>query len=80
MDQRAVLSALDVANSLPRGGGSLRPGLRGERTSQAEQAVLNDAMERYWVRRGGTGRLTEAQALARLTSDWKVPEDLGPLA
>lgn len=46
---------------------------------EAQRAVLDDAMERIWVRRGGTGRRTEAQLLARLSFDWKVPEDLGPL-
>jgi site-specific DNA recombinase len=46
---------------------------------EAQRAVLDDAMERIWVRRGGTGRRTEAQVLARLTFDWKVPEDLGPV-
>jgi site-specific DNA recombinase len=45
----------------------------------AQRAVLDDAMERIWVRRGGTGRRTEAQVLARLTFDWKIPEDLGPV-
>ncbi len=46
---------------------------------EAQRAVLDDAMARIWVRRGGTGRRTEAQVLARLTFDWKVPEDLGPV-
>jgi DNA invertase Pin-like site-specific DNA recombinase len=46
---------------------------------EAQRAVLDDAMERIWVRRGGTGRRTPAQVLARLTIDWKVPEDLGPV-
>jgi site-specific DNA recombinase len=46
---------------------------------EAQRAVLDDAMERIWVRRGGTGRRTPAQVLARLTFDWKVPEDLGPV-
>lgn len=46
---------------------------------EKQRAVLDDAIERIWVRRGGTGRRTEAQVLARLTFDWKVPEDLGPV-
>lgn len=46
---------------------------------EARRAVLDDAMERIWVRRGGTGRRTPAQMLARLTFDWKLPEDLGPV-
>ncbi|TFV78380.1 recombinase family protein [Blastococcus sp. CT_GayMR19] len=46
---------------------------------EQQRAVLDDAMERIWVRRGGTGRRTPAQVLARLTFDWKVPEDLGPI-
>lgn len=47
---------------------------------EAQRAVLDDAVERIWVRRGGTGRRTPAQVLARLRFDWKVPEDLGPVA
>lgn len=46
---------------------------------EQQRAVLDDAMERIWVRRGGTGRRTPAQVLARLRVDWKVPEDLGPV-
>ncbi len=46
---------------------------------EQQRAVLDDAMGRIWVRRGGTGRRTAAQVLARLTFDWKVPEDLGPV-
>ncbi|MCW2751858.1 MAG: recombinase family protein, partial [Aeromicrobium sp.] len=46
---------------------------------EKQRAVLDDAIERIWVRRGGTGRRTEAQVLARLTFDWKIPEDLGPV-
>ncbi|MFQ1000462.1 recombinase family protein [Modestobacter sp. SSW1-42] len=46
---------------------------------EQQRAVLDDAMERIWVRRGGTGRHTPAKVLARLTFDWKVPEDLGPI-
>ena len=46
---------------------------------EEQRAVLDDAIERIWVRRGGTGRQTEAKVLARLTYDWKVPEDLGPV-
>lgn len=38
---------------------------------EAKRAVLDDAVERIYVRRGGTGRRTEAQVLARLTFDWK---------
>ncbi len=45
---------------------------------EQQRAVLDDAMERIWVRRGGTGRQTEAKVLARLTFDWKMPGDLGP--
>jgi site-specific DNA recombinase len=47
---------------------------------EEQRAVLDDAIERIWVRRGRTGRRTEAQVLARLAFDWKVPEDLGPVA
>ncbi|WP_420451558.1 recombinase family protein [Ilumatobacter sp.] len=43
---------------------------------EAQRRVLDDAVERIWVRRGGTGRRTEAQILARLTFDWKIPEDM----
>jgi hypothetical protein len=46
---------------------------------EQQRAVLDDAMERIWVRRGGTGRRTPAQVLARLTFDWRMPEDLGPV-
>ena len=51
---------------------------RGEDVEE-RRAVLDDAMERIWVRRGRTGRRTPAQVLARLTIDWKAPEDLGAL-
>jgi hypothetical protein len=43
---------------------------------EKQRTVLDDAMSRIWVRRGGTGRRTEAQVLARLTFDWKG--DHGP--
>lgn len=46
---------------------------------EQRRAVLDDAVERIWVRRGGTGRRTPEQVLARLSFDWKVPEDLGPV-
>jgi site-specific DNA recombinase len=46
---------------------------------EEQRAVLDDAVERIWVRRGATGRRTEAQVLARLKFDWKIPEDLGPV-
>lgn len=46
---------------------------------EQQRAVLDDAMRRIWVRRGGTGRRTPAQVLARLTFEWKIPEDLGPV-
>lgn len=48
-------------------------------TDEARRAVLDDAVERIWVRRGATGRRTDEQVLARLTFIWKIPEDLGPL-
>lgn len=48
----------------------------GEEVEQ-QRAVLDDAMERIWVRRGGTGRRTEEQVLARLTFDWKVARGPG---
>jgi site-specific DNA recombinase len=47
---------------------------------EARRAVLDDAMSRIWVRRGRPGRRTDAQVLARLEFDWKVPEDLGAVA
>jgi hypothetical protein len=46
---------------------------------EAQRVVLDDAVARVWVRRGGTGRRTPAQVLGRLTFEWKVPEDLGPV-
>lgn len=49
------------------------------KTVEDQRAVLGDALERVWVRRGRLGRSTPASVLARLTFDWKQPEDLGPL-
>lgn len=59
-------------------------GLFGEDWAAAETVeerrdVLDDALARITVRKGGTGRRTEAQLLARLAFDWKVPEDVGPI-
>ncbi|WP_193608260.1 recombinase family protein [Nocardioides lijunqiniae] len=48
-------------------------------TVERKRAILDDAMERVWVRRGRPGRRTDAQVLARLTFDWKMPDDLGPI-
>lgn len=48
-------------------------------TVEKQREVLGDAFHRLYVRRGGTGRQTDATRLARLRFDWKVPEDLGPL-
>lgn len=46
---------------------------------ETRRAVLGDAVERIWVTRGRPGRRSDAQVLARLVFDWKVPEDLGPI-
>ena len=43
------------------------------------RAVLDDAVSRIWVSRGRPGRRTDAQVLARLRFDWKLPDDLGPV-
>ena len=45
-------------------------------TVEDRRAILDDAIERVMVR-GRPGRRTDAQVLARLTFDWKRPEDLG---
>ncbi len=44
------------------------------------RAILGDAVERIWVGRPArSGRRTDAQVLARLTFEWKIPDDLGPV-
>lgn len=43
------------------------------------RAVLDDAVSRIWVTRGGRGRQTPAKYLARMEFDWKFPDELGPL-
>lgn len=48
-------------------------------TDEERRAILGDAIERVWVVRGRPGRRTDAQVLARLAFEWKIPEDLGPL-
>jgi site-specific DNA recombinase len=48
-------------------------------TDEERRDILGDAMSRIWVQRGRPGRRTDAQLLARLRFDWKVPEDLGPI-
>lgn len=48
-------------------------------SDEERRAILGDALERIWVRRGRPGRRTDAQVLARLTFDWRMPDDLGPL-
>lgn len=48
-------------------------------TDEERRDILGDALRSITVRRGRPGRRTDAQILARLTFDWKVPEDLGPI-
>lgn len=48
-------------------------------TDEERRAILGDAIERIVVSRGKPGRRTDAQLLARLAFDWKLPEDLGPV-
>jgi DNA invertase Pin-like site-specific DNA recombinase len=48
-------------------------------TDEEKRDVLGDALHRITVRRGRPGRRTDAQVLARLTFNWKQPEDLGPI-
>ncbi|GAB3875387.1 recombinase family protein [Terrabacter terrigena] len=48
-------------------------------TDEERRDILGDALHSITVRRGRPGRRTDAQILARLTFDWKVPEDLGPI-
>lgn len=48
-------------------------------TVEEQRAVLDDAIGRIWVLRGGTGRRTPEGVLARLVFEWKQPEDIGPL-
>jgi DNA invertase Pin-like site-specific DNA recombinase len=48
-------------------------------SDEERRDILGDAFHRIVVRRGKPGRRTEAQVLARLSFDWKVPEDLGPV-
>lgn len=48
-------------------------------TDEEKRDVLGDALHSITVRRAPAGRRTTAQLLARLSFDWKVPEDLGPI-
>lgn len=43
------------------------------------RAILGDAIERVWVLRGRPGRRTDAQVLARLAIEWRLPNQLGPI-
>jgi len=47
---------------------------------ETRRDILGRAIERIFVRRGKPGRRTDAQLLARLDIEWKMPEDLGPVA
>lgn len=47
-------------------------------TVEEQRAVLDDAIARIWVLRGGTGRRTTERVMARLVIEWKQPEDVGP--
>jgi site-specific DNA recombinase len=51
----------------------------GAETVEDKRDVLGDAVERIWVVRGRPGRRTNAQLLARLVFDWKMPDQLGPI-
>ena len=46
---------------------------------EEQRAVLDDALTRVTVRRGAVGRSTPAKVLARITFEWKMPEDFGPV-
>ena len=48
-------------------------------TVEDRRAVLDDALESITVTRGGLGRRTRAQLLARLAFAWKHPEQVGPV-
>lgn len=48
-------------------------------TDQERRAILGDAIEHLWITRGRPGRRTDAQLRARLTFDWRMPDDLGPV-
>ncbi|MFJ9317256.1 recombinase family protein [Pimelobacter simplex] len=48
-------------------------------TVEARRAVLADALASVTVRRGAPGRRTRAQALARLSFEWKAEPTGGPL-
>lgn len=48
-------------------------------TVEDKRAVLDDAIGRVWIVRGGTGRRTTESVLARLVIEWKDPDHLGPL-
>jgi len=43
------------------------------------RAILDDALENITVTRGGRGRRTREQLLARMAFHWKDPERVGPL-
>lgn len=47
-------------------------------TDEDKRDVVGDALHRITITRGKPGRRTEAQLLARMSFEWKVPEDLGP--
>jgi DNA invertase Pin-like site-specific DNA recombinase len=50
-------------------------------TDADRQAIIRDAIARIHVRRTAKGgQRTDAAKLARLTFDWKQPDDLGPLS
>lgn len=48
-------------------------------TDEERRDILGDALNRITVRRGQPGRQSDAKRLARLSFDWKLPDDLGPL-
>lgn len=45
---------------------------------ETRRAVIGDALERVVVRRGAKGAWTPAAKMARLTFDWKNPDQIGP--
>ena len=49
-------------------------------TEDERRAVLFDGIARIYVSPGGRGKKTDADKLARMRFDWKVPEDLGPIS
>lgn len=48
-------------------------------TVEDQRTVLDDAISRLWVVRGRPGRRSAGGVLSRLTFDWKMPEDVGPI-